>query len=230
MKSRIALPISILMLATTSSPLLSQTVAFINYDPAVVPIDKTLSQLAKARITTAGYAACVVKADRRLAEDFVTLFPHSRAARSAVIHMLNFGCLYEGSLFLRQELLRGALYRQLYIRSFSNFESTLRSEPIDLASDVAGQPESAARPYILERQFAECVVRSDPRMIRQIVLAPVASGAESSAFSAARPSFNPCFPTGATVEFSKSVLSSLLAEVLYRLSVKPVAQATSGYR
>lgn len=168
------------------------------------------------------FAACMIDHDQPAIERVIASFPDEREEK-ALWRLADSDCLSQGELRSTSRLLRGALYAELYRRSFSSRAPSLVSTSIDWVADAKGQLEAAAANYIALGQFAECLVLKHPEESRQLMLVPPRSQRESDALRAMMPDMGPCLAAGVEIKLSKPVVEALLAEALYRLSVKGAA-------
>ena len=185
-----------------------------------------MSAADRARATVIAYAQCLVERDRRNVERGVALFPGSTLEISALSKLAVDDCLRDGTLQFTGPLLRGALFIALYRRDYGRAVPELKPDPVDFTLGAPAIPERGSDQQIGLRTFADCVVRADPVNARVVVIASVAGSRETQGYIALRPRFNACMPQGVSLTFSKSVLSGLIAEALYRQTA-PVAAVTT---
>lgn len=114
------------------------------------------------------------------------MFPGDPATEAFTRRLAVDECLNDGILKFNSILLRGNLYMALYRRDHGRAPATLAAAPLALAADTAGQASDAAVQYISARVFAECVVRKDPALSRELVLAEIGGKREDAAYAAAR--------------------------------------------
>jgi hypothetical protein len=112
-------------------------------------------------------------------------------------------CLAEGRLIMPPQLLRGALYRALYLRDFG------KRPP----SASASGPMHEDNPL---RLFGHCVYAIDPVDVRAFVMADPATALEKEAIAALGPALAQCVSPGSQIRFSPAVLQAILAEAAYR--------------
>jgi len=193
------------------------------FDPARANDRTGLSPAENARATMGDYAQCLVQKSRSRTFAFLSHMPGTKAATDAAQNLVVSECLDDRGLKFPHVILRGGLYRALYRKDFEYRNVTLQSEPLDLSKD-----EGFSSPgYVALRQFGECVVRADPVDSQNIVITSVGSEAEKTAFKNLTPHYSPCLQQGLEVEFSKSAIAGLIAEILYRLSA-PAEPASTG--
>jgi hypothetical protein len=172
-----------------------------------------------------GFAACMIDHDRSAIERIIAGFPDEKEYRALRL-LADSDCLSLGELQSTVRLLRGALYAELYRLSFASHAPSLAGASIDWPSDAKGQPEGDAATYVALGQFAECLVLKHPEESRQLMLVPPRSKRESDALGAMMPDMGPCLAAGVQIKLSKPVVEALIAEALYRLSVKAAAGVT----
>lgn len=139
----------------------------------------------------------------------------SRESRCLRGHsMTGFGDMAGGTLAFPQFLIRGMLFRALYLRQ--GMSKRLRDEPVDFAAYITDKSAPSSIEYRILMDFAGCVARTDIVGARNYVLARPDSPAEMVALAALQPSLGPCFPAGSQIKLAKPLLTSILAEALYR--------------
>jgi len=123
-------------------------------------------------------------------------------------------------LRFKPSLLRGSLYEIFFAQEFAakpaltNFDGV---GPVNYPLVTTATSDEAIR-YRIAISIGECAVRAQPVLARQLVLSDVESTGESAAIKAIVPFLGPCVPAGQTFKISKSVVRSLIAEPLYRLT------------
>jgi hypothetical protein len=180
------------------------------------------------RMALPAYAACLVEHDRAEIERVIARFPDEKE-QTALWRLADADCLSSGELTMTDQLLRGALYAELYRRSYAYHAPSIAGASIDWWADTAAQEPAAANNFVALRQFAECLVQKHPEESRQLMLVPPRSRREDEALGAMTPDMGPCLVAGAELKFSKPVLEGLIAEALYRLSVKGAAAAGTSH-
>jgi hypothetical protein len=141
--------------------------------------------------------------------------------------LANSKCLLRGSLGMPSELMRGSLYAAMYEIDYRSAPSVPLTVPVDYAPDVAGARPAEADDYLALHNFADCVVRADPATSRVLILSPVGSAAESASFAQLGPRLSGCIVQGRTITFSKSILSAIIAQALYRATKAAVAASAA---
>jgi hypothetical protein len=175
------------------------------------------------RLALAEGAECLVDAKSNIVTNFLALFPGSSDAARQAGYLSKIECVSSATgayeVTYSPEILRGALYKALYVRDFADRVPGLAATSPDFHVDTAGGRPEDARDYVVMRQFAECVVRKDTAAARALVLAPTESSGEAAAFRDLQPDLSPCFVQGGSAQISKSAFTGLVAEALYRLSI-----------
>ncbi|WP_162140497.1 hypothetical protein [Sphingomonas sp. PR090111-T3T-6A] len=194
--------------------------------PAVIPhhIKPTDDD---SRLVTSAFGVCVVRAHRAMVERVLALPRFGKGTWHAFAVLADEKCLNSGTLAMPTDLLRGSLYAALYAIDFRVAPSVQITEPLDYKPDVAGAEPAAAQSYLALHDFGDCVVRADTATTRALVLSPVGSAAEGENFARLASRFSGCIVQGQTITFSKSVLSAVLAETLYRSTKAAVAASTT---
>ncbi len=183
--------------------------------PAEIPLSH-MSETDKARATIVALSQCIVLSHRGEVERALAIPPLDKQANRALGALAGSECLRYGELSMKTTMLRGGIYAALYRIDFAKSAPAIADRPLDFSADVQGAVTPDAQQYLWLRQFADCVVRTDPADARTLVLSPVASAAENASFTALAPHFNGCAVQGMTLTFSKIILSGLVAEALYR--------------
>ncbi len=211
-----ALPIVVLAIAVSAmSPAAAsaQTGTLINNHPAEVRDGDDRDQNAARRITN-DFGQCVVHKYGRLAERSVAGSASASSAR-LMTSLATPECLTHGELHMPQTLMRGAIFRALYIRNYGRVAPVGQRVAVDyVAGMIPGDGLSQQMAGLLP--IASCVAQANPEASRAFVLANVATTAEQAAITALRPALANCLPAQLTIRFSKAVLQGMLAEALYR--------------
>ncbi|WP_419809514.1 hypothetical protein [Sphingomonas sp.] len=125
-------------------------------------------------------------------------------------------CLQSGELRMSRTLMRGAVFRALYIHDFG------RRPPVApiIETSVSTNVPPGDNPL---RVFGRCVLGSDAANTRAFVLAVPATSAERDALRGLAPALARCVAGGQTIRFSRATLQGVLAEAAYRSSSVPVS-------
>lgn len=186
--------------------------------PPPAEISQGLSPADNARATMLAFGACVVQSRRAGVERALAISPLDDRYKRELRNLATNDCLRAGEIRFDFLLMRGSLFAALYRIDFRAGPGALAAEPIDFAADLHGADSGDARDYLGLHQFADCVVRADPAAARALVMAPVAGRTEATAFATLGPRFSACIQQGQNIRFTRIVLTSLIAEALYRES------------
>ena len=201
------------------------------YQRAEVPNSTRMSDENKARVTFQLYARCLVDLNRPRVEKFLAVSPYDGEFEKGASRLTTGDCLqgtmHEGvEMRFSPHLLRQSLYTALYAKDYKSSAPALTVDPLTFERDFNADPKLMTNGYVALRQFAECVIRADQKDSRTLTLSMAGSASETSAFQAIVPFLGPCLPQGNQLQFSKPMLTGLIAEVLYRLSkTSELAQA-----
>lgn len=176
--------------------------------PAAASAAPEISGPGRVRMVLDASARCLMDDRPDSVRRFLSLAPDSKDAVRHAKYLNASECIVSASrgqdLAFSPLLLRGAFYREMYVRSFEKAAPALQPA---LASVVAAEPALA--------QLAECLIRKSPNTARTMVLAPAESELESKAFNALYDKVGSC---PASPAFSKAMLSGVIAETLFKLS------------
>ncbi len=180
---------------------------------AAAPSPRPLSDVDQARDVTNRYGICIVKQHFSLVRRALAL-PDEDAVTKALVKLATDDCLWAGELRMSPRLLRGAVYRAVYLRDFGYMSAATRAA----LTPANGQPgeDVGAAPTIT---FGGCVARLSPDATRELVMADPATPQEDEAIAALRPALADCLPPKQQVRFNKSSLQALLSESLYKRTV-----------
>ena len=175
-------------------------------DPAARISDRNISEADRARQTMNDYATCLVKI-RTVAVRKALNAGSDAAVNGALAKLAIPDCLDSGMLRMPEQLLRGSIYRALYLREFAREPSV----PAGVTNAAAVDPDD--NPL---RNFGHCVNHLDQVNTRMAVMARPATVAERQAFNALSPTLGQCVAPGNQIRFTRSVLQGALAEAAYR--------------
>jgi hypothetical protein len=212
MKHRIKSLGMLVVAIAAAPPLAAQQTGSILPDPTARPSERDISAADRARQTVNDYGMCIVKT--KLVAVRKALAQPDEAVSGALARLAGNDCLMRGELRMSPMLMRGAVYRALYIRAFG------RSAPQPPKTDVVSTSTDPLR------VFGQCVNRLDPANVRALVLAVPATSTEAAALQALTPIFSRCVAPGQNIRFSRAVVQSALAESAYRDAV--TASGTAG--
>jgi len=217
--------ITFLWSAAAASVHAQETGSLVNkYKPAQL---KSVGGPAAARAALEDYAACQVgRQPARLAK-LLTVRVDTAEYVALMNSLLGFdACISSGTLVVTPNTHRGALFQALYNREFK------KNTPIDFKDIKSNYRELYPEDLSVEAQnwlsllaFSECVVRSDPTAVRDLMRSLTGASSEDIAFMRIGPNLNACMPEGKKLTFSKSIIKGLLAESIYRLSLATKQQS-----
>lgn len=165
------------------------------------------------------YATCLVDQWPGVVQDVTAAFPDSEDYKRAVAMLGSSPCAGNVMQNVPSQLVRGSLYQALYAKNFADQMPAMTASALSVDEEVRDRPEDKAASYKALRQYGECVVRTDTPASRALTLSRAGSTDELQALSALQPTFARCLTAGGQITFSKAVLTGVIAEVLYRLSV-----------
>jgi hypothetical protein len=180
---------------------------------------KVMQNFAKCLVNRAGYRM-------RAALDLPVGVPKTQSVLSALSDP---GCLAVASenssadelhLRFKSLLLRGSIYDVLYVHDLAAKPAlTSFDGVVSPRYPFATAPMSVeAVDYHVAISIGECVVRAQSVLARQLIMSAVESADEAIAVKALVPFLGPCLDQGQTIKLSKSVIRSMIAEPLYRLT------------
>lgn len=106
-----------------------------------------------------------------------------------------------------EEIVRGAVARQLYTETYAAAPAPLTSEPAPF--------QGSGDPSLVQYDLASCAVTRDPVAADALVRAAEGSAEERTAFPAVVAAVGRCTPNGAKIGFSKAQLRAGVAEGLW---------------
>lgn len=175
-----------------------------------------------ARTTLEDLARCVVAREPGKVSKLTGLARGSEAGIKFISDLFHYDddCLGSGEIRFKADLLRGYLFRSLYVRKYAKSAPTdfsaVKTDLTALYGTVTTQEEAVG--YALQ-EFGECVVKAAPLSARQLTLSRAREAEEKQAFQDMLPILNTCLRHGNTVTFSRVFLKGVLAEALYRLTL-----------
>ena len=183
----------------------------------------TTDQARHARRVLAGGVQCLLDERPSNVRTFLKQFPETKdSARSATY--LNQGDCVDGSsggqqMRFGESILRGAIYKAMYIREFSNSKTdpAIGAAPNYMA-ESRGQDPGVVKDYIADRHFAECVIRAKPVLARDYVLAEPEGQEEFDALATLQPTIESCTAEDRKAAMTRATVSGLVSEVLYRMT------------
>lgn len=172
-----------------------------------------------ARLISREFAACSVRRGRAIAERYLAApigsANHMRLQRRVLVD----DCLGAGELTLPVQVIRGALFEQLYLLDYRTAPAhdLAAVAAIDYSAGYSSPVTPQAGNGIALAQFGDCVARADTDNARHFLINFPDSGGETAAVRALMPRLGACIPAGLKITFSRSVLRAAIAEGVYRL-------------
>ncbi|WP_091148173.1 hypothetical protein [Novosphingobium sp. CF614] len=192
--------------------------------PAVITGISGLSEADKGRVTLNAFAECMVGRSPGRVQTYLSMkADESHTEVYLDDFVVNSKCLGNGALTIPSVLMRGAIFRALYLRDFAKDPAGLAAVPIDF-SVYASQDSD----YYRRVSFGDCVARADFSTSAQFVRAQVGSTAENKALQQLKPRLSECLAKGASLTLNKSTLAAMLAEAVYREAQVGAATDSSG--
>jgi hypothetical protein len=147
---------------------------------------------------------------------FLRTLPEDPALTARAKKILRENCLYgtgAESALLRfsPSLLRGAIFRQLYLDHGRKLPAPVTPDDISSAWSHDGSGSFAA-----SQRFGNCIVAADQQAAENFVRAKVASVEQDASLRAVMMRMSGCLTQGLTLQMSRVVLDGVLAEALYR--------------
>jgi hypothetical protein len=177
-----------------------------------------LSDADRARAVAADYATCLVKRHDRDVRAFVDTPFNTDVSTKAMQRLNDPDCLYNAKITMPYTLVRGAIFRSLYIKDYGKAEIKVGDQPLDYSSSVGDLNSVSSATQLMLLEFAGCVIRKDFLSARKALVAEAGSDTEKNAYTALAPVFSPCMPQGHTVQFSKASLGAVMSEAMYRIA------------
>jgi hypothetical protein len=134
-------------------------------------------------------------------------------------------CLDSGSMRFPPEVLRGAIFGELYRRQqrgVKRLAETFPIQPLDWSSAPAATDSERARSNYYLLWMTDCVHKTSGEAMRSIVMNSVGSVAQKSAYSSIIPALGPCVPQGQKLVLSRSMLEAAFGEYLWRSQVPAI--------
>jgi len=181
-----------------------------------------------ARKTMYAFAACVLKRHRKHVTELLALPVDDSTITRDMRPLADENCLAEGSLQFEPLLFRGSLYVELYRAEFGTEAAQLNPTPVSVNAIPSSSPNPNLQSFSTLFGFADCLTHRDPWSVRTIVLAGPGSRQENEGLTTLSPEFQLCLVKGTQMRLSKSMLTGLLAEALYRQSRTPSPDVTAG--
>lgn len=172
-----------------------------------------------ARLISRRFVECTLRRGRRSAELYLAAPIGSADQARLQRQVLVDDCLGAGELSLPTDVIRGALFEQLYLLEYRAAPPTdLSTVPaIDYTVGYSAPLTARAINGIALAQFDDCVARADAGHARDLLISLPDSTGETAAVGGLMSHLARCIPQGRTIHFSRSVLRAAIAEGLYRL-------------
>ncbi|QDZ07198.1 hypothetical protein FPZ24_06655 [Sphingomonas panacisoli] len=183
---------------------------------AAVPPSRPLSEVDQSREMLNQYGYCVMIQNFGSTRRALAL-PDDAAVERALMKLTTNDCLFAGQLKMSPALLRGAVYRAMYIHDFSYLSQTMRAA----VTPASGQPgeEVDAAPSTM---FGGCVAKLAPTATRDFVMASAATPEENKALAGLASALADCLPPKQEMRLSRWGLQATLAEAVYKRTVAQI--------
>ena len=188
---------------TAAAQVSSPATGSILNDPAAAMTSRDIADADKAHQTMNDYAVCLVRTNATGVRKALRQGSDAEVG-AALARLSTDNCLLDGMLRMPQTLLRGAVYRALYLHDFVRLPAVVSS----------AKPASADGDPL--RAFGFCVNTLDAADTRTFVMATPATSAEKAALSALTPALSQCVSPSNRIRFTRAVLQGTLAEAAYR--------------
>jgi hypothetical protein len=180
---------------------------------AAVPPSRPLSETDQSREMLNQYGYCI------MAQHFggvrrALALSDDAAIDSALMKLATDDCLFAGRLKMSPALLRGAIYRAMYLREFNYLSRAMRATVIPGNGQLGEEVDSAP-----STTFGGCVAKLAPEATRDLVMANAATPLENNALDALRPALADCLPPKQQMRLTRWGLQATLAEALYKRTV-----------
>ena len=194
--------------------------------PAEIPIARGTLSEPLARQVSYDFGLCVVQTYHKRVNEIAGFTLKPAQVNDVMKRLANDDCLMGGTLTIPEMLMRGAIFRGLYLRDFAKAQPELQAMPVDYEPISGGTDMLTAEGYATYMNFADCVVRAEPAGARALTMAKPATPKETEAIAQLSPKLGQCMPAGNTVKLNRASLAALVSEALYRqakAAVPPVA-------
>jgi hypothetical protein len=177
----------------------------------------------EAHDTLRRFASCLVSGaeasrERRDLAAFLRTSAEDPALGARTNKILRENCVFgtgSDSTLLRfsPDLLRGAIFRQLYL------DLGTKAAPVVSRGDISTIWSPDVRgAFAANRRFGDCLVTADRAAADGFVRAKVASAEQDTSLQRVMARMTGCLGQGLTLQMSRAVLDGVLAEALYRQS------------
>jgi hypothetical protein len=195
--------------------------------PADVPEKNHRSKADVAREFTYQFGTCVVLTFPRRADEIAGFTLNPEQVYNSMRRMATSDCVRNADLTMPPMLMRGAIFRGLYLRDFAKEQPALGVQPIDYGPVSGPSSVMTTASFMAFMSFADCVVRADPAGTRSLTMSIPGSAAETAAIRQVSPKLGDCLVAGANVSFNRATLTALISEALYR-QAKAAVQPTQA--
>lgn len=196
---------------------------------AAIP-DTAMPQEAKGRYVLSQFASCLIDTHPKQVSTALSAKPGNDYAalnNVALGYTDADSCLFDGEVRFHPQLLRGALFGELFRRHLAGRDVGVAIEPLDFTQPLpAGAPELAAAHFGL-LALADCIALQDADSVRTIVVSRTASRDQEAAYARIVQIIGSCVPQGSKLAITRSVLEGTFGEYLYR-SLVPVVRTPAG--
>jgi hypothetical protein len=175
----------------------------------------------EAHETLRTFASCLVRGagTSRERADLVAFLQtplDNPAVHARTDKILRENCIYgtgADSTLLRfsPELLRGAIFRQLYLDRTDSSPAAVSRADVLPAALLEGDLSLSGN-----QRFGACIVAADAQAAESFVRAKVASAPQEAALRSVMAAMSGCLTQGLTLEMSRAILDGVLSEALYR--------------
>ncbi|WP_299421447.1 hypothetical protein [Sphingomonas bacterium] len=177
---------------------------------AAVPSSRPISETDQSREMLNQYGYCIMMQHLGGVQRALAL-PDDGAIDRALSKLQTDDCLFAGQLRMSPALLRGAIYRAMYLREFGYLSQATRATVVPANGQPGEELDSAP-----STTFGGCVAKLSPDATRDLVTADAATPFEDKALAALRPALADCLPPKQQVRLTRWGLQATLAEALYK--------------
>jgi len=176
------------------------------------------------RLLVDSFAACLLRESPSEIMRALKL-PDDTAIQEKALEPSNFSsCLVTSrTLTIDFRMLRAGFYKALFKRKFPGNPPALPTMPIDFAvvdGTLAGST-GATTQHGAALNLADCLIRANPSVARNLVLATAGSRQETRAVDVLTNATGGCSASGAKMSVDTATLVGLIAEAYYRDAVTP---------
>jgi hypothetical protein len=180
---------------------------------AAVAPSRPLSEIDQSREMLNQYGYCIMVQHFSGVRHALAL-PDDAAVEAALMKFADNDCLFTGQMKMSPALLRGAIYRAMYLREFGYLSQTERAIVIPANGGPGNEVDAAP-----STTFGGCVAKLAPDATRDLVISDPATSLEAKALDRLRPALADCLPPKQQFRLSRWALQAELAESLYKRTV-----------